>query len=206
MDDSIITGSNDGKTDALFEQIRKRFDGTVEEDVSELLGMEWERDFENASSKLHQAAYTEKMLKSFGYWGYHKPPRTPMLPGTRLGKTSVPLDVQAHTKYRAIVGALGWLAQATRPDICQSYSELSKHVQRPGQEHMRAAEHCLKYLAGTPRDGIHYGGRVEADDTGRGSNQLWVFVTNPQLYSDLSTLISPRMKRSAVRTQATVCS
>ena len=99
-----------------------------------------------------------------------------MLPGTRLGKTSVPLDVQAHTKYRAIVGALGWLAQATRPDICQSYSELSKHVQRPGQEHMRAAEHCLKYLAGTPRDGIHYGGRVETDDTGRGSNQLWGFV------------------------------
>ena len=48
--------------------------------------------------------------------------------------------------------------------------------QSPGQEHMRAAEHCLKYLAGTPRDGIHHGGRVEADDTGRGSNQLWGFV------------------------------
>ena len=25
-------------------------------------------------------------------------------------------------------------------------------------------------------DGIHYGGRVETDDTGRGSNQLWGFV------------------------------
>ena len=121
VDDSIITGSNDGKTDEFFEQMRNRFDGTVEEDVSELLGMEWERDLENASSKLHQAAYTEKMLKSFGYWGYHKPPRTPMLPGTRLGKTSVPLDVQAHTKYRAIVGALGWLAQATRP-LTNSFS------------------------------------------------------------------------------------
>ena len=69
VDDSIITGSNDEKTDALFERMRRRFDGTVEEDVSELLGMEWERDLENASSKLHQAAYTEKMLKSFGYWG-----------------------------------------------------------------------------------------------------------------------------------------
>ena len=108
VDDSIITGSNDEKTDALFERMRKRFDGTVEEDVSELLGMEWERDFENASSKLHQAAYIEKMLKSLGWvsclLGLYATRNSPRA-------TSAPLDAQAHTKYRAIVGALGWLAQ-----------------------------------------------------------------------------------------------
>jgi len=44
-----------------------------------------------------------------------------------------------YRRYRAIVGALGWLNQGTRPDISHAYSEMSKFVQRPGQKHMDAA-------------------------------------------------------------------
>ena len=34
----------------------------------------------------------------------------------------------------------------TRPDLAWSYSELSKHVQFPGQTHMDAALHVLRNL------------------------------------------------------------
>ena len=71
-----------------------------------------------------------------------------------------------HRRYRAIVGALGWLNQGTRPDI--SYlSELSKFVQCPGQKHMDAAEYCLKCLTGTVDLCIHYGRTKDGKIEGR---------------------------------------
>ena len=117
------------KVREFLAKLQTRFDGKIDEDTSELLGMQWERNFENRTSKLHQAAYIEKMLKSFGFWNYHKPPRTPMPAGTRL----IP--------------------------SC-----------------MHAAEHCLKYIAGTPTEGIRYGRDNTPLHEERGPHQLWGFV------------------------------
>jgi hypothetical protein len=44
----------------------------------------------------------------------------------------------------------------TRPDLAWSYSELSKYVQYPGQAHMDAALHVLRYLRGTYDQAILY--------------------------------------------------
>ena len=60
-------------------------------------------------------------------------------PSRRLSSDTVTPDPVLHRRYRAIVGALGWLNQGTRPDISHAYSELSKFVQCPGQKHMDAA-------------------------------------------------------------------
>ena len=77
---------------------------------------------------MHQRAFTEKLLKAFGFWQYSKPTKTPQAPGTRLSAADKPAtpDPVLHRRYRAIVGALGWLNQGTRPDISHTYSELSK--------------------------------------------------------------------------------
>ena len=61
--DSIVTGSKDYKTDTFVREILDRFDGTCERNLTEMLGMEWERDIEAGSSILHQKAFTEKLLK-----------------------------------------------------------------------------------------------------------------------------------------------
>ena len=82
-------------------------------------------------------------------------------------------DPVLHRRYRAIVGALGWLNQGTRPDISHAYSELSKFVQCPGQKHMDAAEYCLKCLAGTVDLCIHYGRTKDSKIEGRQLNRLW---------------------------------
>ena len=44
----------------------------------------------------------------------------------------------------------------TRPDLAWSYSELSKYVQFPGQAHMDAADHVLRYLRDMWDDTITY--------------------------------------------------
>ena len=49
VDDSIVTGSNDEKIDAFIAKLLDRFDGTCERNLTEMLGMEWERDVEAAA-------------------------------------------------------------------------------------------------------------------------------------------------------------
>jgi hypothetical protein len=124
-------------------------------------------------ARLHQRAFTDKLLKALGFWQYSKPTKAPQGPGTRLSAADKPdtPDPVLHRRYRAIVGALGWLNQGTRPDISHAYSELSKFVQCPGQKHMDTTEYCLKNLVRTANLSIHYArtedGKIEGGELNR---------------------------------------
>ena len=109
VDDSIVTGSDDDKTDTFVGEMLDRFDGTCERNLTEMLCMEWERDIEAGASILHQEAFTEKLLKAFGFWQYSKPTKTPQAPVTRLSAADKPAapDPVLHRRYRGVVGALG---------------------------------------------------------------------------------------------------
>jgi hypothetical protein len=99
VDDSIVTGSNDDKTDTFVREMLERFDGTCE----------------------HNLTFTEKLLKAFDFWQYSKPTKTPQAPGTRLSAADKPAtpDPVLHRRYRAIVGALGWPQPVHhRPGVC----------------------------------------------------------------------------------------
>ena len=61
-----------------------------------------------------------------------------------------------HPQYRSLLGKLGWIAMSTRPDICFTYSILSRFANCGGVEHYKAALHCLKYLAKTAKYSIRY--------------------------------------------------
>ena len=53
-------------------------------------------------------------------------------------------------KYRAIVGSLMYyLCQWTRPDLGFAVRFLSRYLHRPGEKHLQAANHVLRYLKGT---------------------------------------------------------
>jgi hypothetical protein len=168
-----------------------RFDNTCDLNLTKMLSMEWEHDIEAGTSPLHQRAFTEKMLKSFCFWQYNKPTKTPQTLVTRLidaDKLATP-DLVLHHRYRAIVGAVGWLNQGTRPDISHAYSELSKFVQCPGQKLMDTAQCCLKYLAGTTDLCIHYGHTKDGKIEGRELNSLWGWV-DTNFATDLDTCSS----------------
>jgi hypothetical protein len=90
VNDSIVTGSDNDKTDTFVREMLDRFDGTCECNLTEMLGMEWERDIKAGTSFLHQRAFTEKLLKVFGFWQYSKPTKTPQSTGMRLNTDDKP--------------------------------------------------------------------------------------------------------------------
>ena len=78
------------------------------------------------------------------------------------------------------------IREGTIPDISRAHSELSKFVQCPGQNHMDAAEYCLKYLAGTANLCIHCARTKDGRIEGRELNRLWGWV-DEDLAADLDT-------------------
>jgi hypothetical protein len=59
------------------------------------------------------------------------------------------LSVKDHEVYRNMVGSLLYLACWTRADIAFAVSELSRFVSSPGQFHMAAVKHLIRYLQGS---------------------------------------------------------
>ena len=95
VDDSIVTGSNDDKSDTFMRDMLERFDGTCERNLTKILVP--------------------------GFWQYSKPTKTPQAPDTRLSAADKPAtpDSVMHRRYRAIVGALGWPQPVHhRPGVC----------------------------------------------------------------------------------------
>ena len=77
VDDSIVTGSDNNKTNIFVRELLDlcvsswiNFDGTFQRYLTEMLGMEWERDIEAGTTVLHQRAFSEELLKAFGFWEY----------------------------------------------------------------------------------------------------------------------------------------
>ena len=83
-----------------------------------------------------------------------KPVSTPMEPDLRLSVFQSPASdeekkVMASVPYINAVGALMYLAVATRPDIAYSVSVLSRFNSNPGPEHWKAVKHLFRYLKGS---------------------------------------------------------
>ena len=66
------------------------------------------------------------------------------------------LSAEEQVLYRNMVGSLLYLACWSRPDISFAVSELSRFVSSPGQNHMQAVKHLLRYLKGTSELGLRY--------------------------------------------------
>ncbi|GJS25916.1 hypothetical protein Tco_0486536 [Tanacetum coccineum] len=78
----------------------------------------------------------------------------PMDPGTRLTKITEGTMVNA-TKYHSLIGCLRYLLH-TRPDLSYSVGLLSRFMQEPREQHMKAIRQVLRYVKGTKDYGITY--------------------------------------------------
>jgi hypothetical protein len=85
------------------------------------------------------------------------------------------LTADDQALYRNMVGSLLYLAFWSRPDISFAVSELSRFVSAPGQNHMQAVKHLLRYLKGSNELGLHYSKPKNSGPMDR-PNVLWGFV------------------------------
>jgi hypothetical protein len=112
------------------------------------LGVRIIQDNEKGTVHLVQDAYMDKLAKEYEVGDELKKPETP-LSLEELGPYEGEIDSARMHLYRKKVGSICYPAIMTRPDIAKSASRLAEFLTNPGPQHMRAADHCLRYLYAT---------------------------------------------------------
>ena len=103
---------------------------------------------------LHQSSYISELEAR-----HHPPTHLVATPtyssvspnGARESQLMTPAGT---TSYRALVGALQYLATRTRIDVAYAVTSLAHHMQQPTLGHMKDAMRALQYLCCTRSDGI----------------------------------------------------
>nr|GEY98785.1 ribonuclease H-like domain, reverse transcriptase, RNA-dependent DNA polymerase [Tanacetum cinerariifolium] len=108
------------------------------------LGIEVTKTEDGISIK--QTGYANKILKEARMVDCNET-KIPMDPGTKLIKTEGGELVDAM-EYRSLIGCLRYLLH-TRPDLSYSVGLLSRFMQEPREQHMKAIRQLLRYIKGT---------------------------------------------------------
>jgi hypothetical protein len=121
--------------------------------TSFLLGVQIDRERSTRMLHLSQRQYTLNLLDRFGFADC-SPVSTPLDPGSRLDMSQCPQtpednEFMRDKLYVSAVGALMYLAIATRPDIAHAVGVLCHFMSKPGPAHWKAAKHLFCYLCGS---------------------------------------------------------
>ena len=154
-------------------QFRKRFDVKTGS-VGVYLGNKISVDHAKLTVDLNQTEYVQELLERFNMTSC-LPVSTPMVQRLSMLNSGEKLPTSDQALYRNMVGSLLYLACWTRPDISFAVSELSRFVSAPGQNHMQAVKHLLRYLKGTSELGLRYSKPKNSGPMDR-PNVLWGFV------------------------------
>eukprot|EP00873_Tetraselmis_striata_P045348 jgi/Tetstr1/465612/TSEL_010258.t1 len=119
------------------------------------LGMAVERDWDNATLKVHQAKYIDDMVHKFNLADAYAV-STPAEVGADVPGSNKPLA--AEMPYQALVGSLLYAMVATRPDIAEAVSKLCRVMAKPEERYWQAAKRVLRYLKGTNTLGLTFSG------------------------------------------------
>ena len=158
VDDMVINGSR-VSVDSIKEQIMKIFPCKDLGPLSVYLGIQIIRDRQNRILRMTQSEYTTRLLKKFGYDTNSKSVANPI--EGKLTLNGAKIDFSETFDYRGLVGGANYLSTYTRPDISYTLSVLAKFTDpsKTTKEHIGAAKHFLKYLAGTVHACIVYNAR-----------------------------------------------
>ena len=165
VDDIVATPSCEAVR-AAFEQKLKQYFGaervTGGTEPDYVLGMRVERDWKAKTLTLSQGGFVRQMLEDFGVPelepGRRRVAESPLPLGLKLGAAEGRVVRSDEFDYLKFVGSLQWLVMCTRPDLAQVAGLLGRYSNAPGEEHVKACEHVLQYLAGTVDLGITYHG------------------------------------------------
>jgi hypothetical protein len=153
VDDMTLVSKSKDKIQQVKDELKCHFKLRELGPIEWLLGVKVERDRARHSLSLSQRKYTLDILDRFGFADC-RPVSTPMNPGSVLTKEQCPkmpeeVEEMRLVPYAQAVGALMYLAIATRPDIAYSVGVLSRFSSNPGLAHWAAVKHLFRYLQGT---------------------------------------------------------
>ena len=151
VDDGLLASSNDLEAETFIErELRGRFKITTKT-PSYFLGLELENG-EEGSIKVHQTAYTKKILEKYGM-NNCKVVGTPIIKEPESDNSQ---DEDVNFPYRQAVGALSYLMVGTRPDIAFAVGVVSRNLENPSKQHVAQVKRIFRYLKGTLGTGLVY--------------------------------------------------
>ncbi|KAJ9535774.1 hypothetical protein OSB04_un001074 [Centaurea solstitialis] len=150
VDDMVVTGDDPDEQTALQNYLSREFEMKDLGPLKYFLGIEVSRS--KAGILLSQRKYTLDLLQETGMSGC-RPADTPMLEGLKLKNEENQVPVDKKRRYQRLVGRLMYLAH-TRPDIAHTLSVISQFMHNPGEQHMNAVMHLLRYLKSAPGKGV----------------------------------------------------
>ncbi|XP_074306524.1 uncharacterized protein LOC141641774 [Silene latifolia] len=149
VDDLVIAGNDSAAITKFKSYLGECFHMKDLGKLKYFLGLEVSRSREGIY--LSQRKYALDIIAETGLLG-SKPAATPIEQNHRLGLASGPLCDDAEA-YRRLIGRLVYLA-VTRPDLSYAVHILSRFLSNPRREHMAAAHRVVRYLKGSPGQGI----------------------------------------------------
>nr|GEU80601.1 ribonuclease H-like domain, reverse transcriptase, RNA-dependent DNA polymerase [Tanacetum cinerariifolium] len=149
VDDLIVTRSSKEDLQKFKSQMEERFEMSDLGLLAYYLGIEVTQTEGGISIK--QTRYANKILKEARMVDCNET-KIPMDPETKLIKERELVDA---TKYRSLIGCLRYLLH-TRPDLSYSVRLLSRFMQKPREQHMKAIRQVLRYIKGTLNFSINY--------------------------------------------------
>ncbi|XP_031106315.1 uncharacterized protein LOC116010963 [Ipomoea triloba] len=151
VDDILVASGRMALIQELKDLLNKAFK------IKDLGALGYFLDIEASSSKdgmnICQRKYALDILNDAGFLDC-KPIRTPMVPGSLLSPKDGTV-LSDPSSYRRLIGRLLYLT-ATRPDITYVVHHLSQFVSAPTDKHMIAAHRVLRYIKGSPGQGLFY--------------------------------------------------
>jgi len=156
VDDLIVAGEKLAGVEAVKRFVSAKFEVRDMGEVKDLIGMKVTRNREAMTLTLSNPGHTATLLEAFGK-DRATPNKTPMASGVKLTNTGEGLLPKGN-RYAELVGSLLNLSTTTKPDIAFAVGVLLRFMSCPEEDHMRAAKGVLRYLRGTTRLGVVYGG------------------------------------------------
>ncbi|KAL4582349.1 hypothetical protein LXL04_006896 [Taraxacum kok-saghyz] len=162
VDDMLIVGQDATMIDNLKKDLSKFFDMKDLGPAQQILGMKITRDRKARKLFLSQEEYVERVIKRFNMENA-KPVGTPLANHFKLSKRNCPSSKKEKEEmkgvpYTSAVGSLMYVMVCTRPDIAQAVGVVSRYLANPGKQHWEAVKWILRYLNGTSKLRLCYGG------------------------------------------------
>ena len=165
--DDFVYFSEDPATEALFERLlRERVKVDFMGLVEWFLGIHFSWYFTSSRVDVHlnQTGFAANLVEQFCRDSWDATPTaTPYRSGVPIDSIAPspdaddsPAQLRRTEAYQSLIGSIGWLATATRPDLAPVHSFLSSYNSKPSSGHMRAALHVLHYIHSTHDFGIHF--------------------------------------------------
>ena len=162
VDDMLIVGQDVAMIRKLKSDLSKSFDMKDLGPAKQILGMEITRDRKAKKLWLSQERYVERVLERFNM-KEAKPVSSPLSNQFQLSRRLCPTnqeekDKMAGIPYSSAVGSLMYAMVCTRPDIAHAVGVVSRYLSNPGREHWEAVKWILRYLRGTSKLCLCFGG------------------------------------------------